>query len=96
MTTFEKVKKIVCEKLGVDESKVTEKASFVNDLGADSLDVVEFLCRMHSTPPPFLTASRFPSRLSFSSGNLYISGGGLDSFNQSTHLIPHDSHWHGT
>ncbi len=43
MTTFEKVKKIVCEKLGVDASKVTENASFVNDLGADSLDVVEFV-----------------------------------------------------
>lgn len=43
MTTFEKVKKIVAEKLGVDEKKVTENASFVNDLGADSLDVVEFI-----------------------------------------------------
>lgn len=43
MSSFEKVKKIVCEKLGVDESKVTESASFVNDLGADSLDVVEFV-----------------------------------------------------
>lgn len=43
MTTFEKVKEIVCEKLGVDESRVTESASFVNDLGADSLDVVEFV-----------------------------------------------------
>ena len=43
MSTFDKVKKIVCEKLGVDESKVTEKSSFVNDLGADSLDVVEFV-----------------------------------------------------
>ncbi len=43
MSTFEKVKKIVCDKLGVDESKVTETASFVNDLGADSLDVVEFV-----------------------------------------------------
>ena len=41
MSTFEKVKKNVCDKLGVDESKVTETASFVNDLGADSLDVVE-------------------------------------------------------
>ena len=40
---FEKVKKIVCDKLGVDESKVTETASFVNDLGADSLDIVEFV-----------------------------------------------------
>lgn len=43
MTTFEKVKKIVAEKLGVPEAKVTEDASFVNDLGADSLDVVEFV-----------------------------------------------------
>lgn len=43
MTTFEKVKKIVCEKLGVDESKVTESAAFINDLGADSLDTVEFV-----------------------------------------------------
>ena len=43
MSTFEKVKTIVCDKLGVDESKVKETASFVNDLGADSLDVVEFV-----------------------------------------------------
>lgn len=43
MTTFEKVKKIVSDKLGVDEAKITENASFVNDLGADSLDVVEFV-----------------------------------------------------
>ncbi|MBO4480141.1 MAG: acyl carrier protein [Alphaproteobacteria bacterium] len=43
MSTFEKVKKLVVEKLGVDEAKVTEKAAFVNDLGADSLDVVEFV-----------------------------------------------------
>ena len=43
MTTFEKVKKIVAEKLGVPEEKVTDEASFVNDLGADSLDVVEFV-----------------------------------------------------
>ena len=43
MTTFEQVKKIVAEKLGVSEDKVTETAAFVNDLGADSLDVVEFV-----------------------------------------------------
>lgn len=43
MTTFEKVKKIVTEKLGVPEAEVTEGASFINDLGADSLDVVEFI-----------------------------------------------------
>ncbi|MDE6250140.1 MAG: acyl carrier protein [Alphaproteobacteria bacterium] len=43
MTTFEKVKKIVVEKLSVPEEKVTEEATFINDLGADSLDVVEFI-----------------------------------------------------
>ncbi len=43
MTTFEKVKKIVVDKLGVPEARVEEKSSFVNDLGADSLDVVEFV-----------------------------------------------------
>ena len=39
----EKVKKIVVERLGVDGSKVTEFASFVDDLGADSLDTVELV-----------------------------------------------------
>ncbi|MBQ7185639.1 MAG: acyl carrier protein [Alphaproteobacteria bacterium] len=43
MSTFEKVKEIVADKLGVDKAKVTEAASFVTDLGADSLDVVEFV-----------------------------------------------------
>jgi len=43
MTTFERVKEIVVDKLGVDAAKVTETAAFVNDLGADSLDVVEFV-----------------------------------------------------
>ncbi len=39
----ERVKKIVVEHLGVDEAKVTEDASFVDDLGADSLDTVELV-----------------------------------------------------
>lgn len=43
MTTLEKVKKIVADKLGVAEEKIVESAAFVNDLGADSLDVVEFV-----------------------------------------------------
>lgn len=38
-----RVKKIVVEHLGVDEDKVTEKASFIDDLGADSLDTVELV-----------------------------------------------------
>ncbi len=39
----EKVKKIVAEQLGVDEEEVTSEASFVEDLGADSLDTVELV-----------------------------------------------------
>ncbi len=42
-TIAEKVKQIIVEKLGVDESEVTNEASFVNDLGADSLDTVELI-----------------------------------------------------
>ncbi len=39
----DRVKKIVLEHLGVDESKVVENASFIDDLGADSLDTVELV-----------------------------------------------------
>ncbi len=39
----ERVKKIVVEQLGVNEDQVTEDASFVDDLGADSLDTVELV-----------------------------------------------------
>ena len=38
-----KVKEIIVDKLGVDESEVVEDASFTNDLGADSLDTVELI-----------------------------------------------------
>jgi acyl carrier protein len=41
--TLEKVKKIIVEQLGVDEEEVTAQASFVDDLGADSLDTVELV-----------------------------------------------------
>ena len=41
--TSERVKKIVVEHLGVDESKVNDGASFIDDLGADSLDTVELV-----------------------------------------------------
>ena len=39
----DRVKKIVVDHLSVDEAKVTEKASFIDDLGADSLDTVELV-----------------------------------------------------
>ena len=38
-----KVKKIVADHLGIDETKVTEESSFIDDLGADSLDTVELV-----------------------------------------------------
>lgn len=38
-----KVKEIIIEKLGVDASQITDSASFTNDLGADSLDLVELI-----------------------------------------------------
>ena len=39
----DRVKKIVLEHMGVEESQVTESASFIDDLGADSLDTVELV-----------------------------------------------------
>ena len=39
----EKVKAIIVDKLGVDESEITNDANFINDLGADSLDTVELI-----------------------------------------------------
>ncbi|VBB05657.1 phosphopantetheine attachment site [Lucifera butyrica] len=43
MTTFEKVKEIVVEQLGVDEADVAMDSTFIDDLGADSLDIVELI-----------------------------------------------------
>ena len=42
-TNIERVTKLVCEQLGVKEEEVTPEASFVEDLGADSLDTVELV-----------------------------------------------------
>jgi acyl carrier protein len=42
-TIAERVKKIIVDKLGVDDSEITNEASFTNDLGADSLDTVELI-----------------------------------------------------
>ena len=43
MSVEQKVKEIIVEQLGVEDSEVTPTASFVNDLGADSLDIVELV-----------------------------------------------------
>ena len=42
-TVFDRIKKIVVDQLGVEESEVVPTASFVDDLGADSLDLVELI-----------------------------------------------------
>jgi len=46
MSIEEKIKKIICEQLEVDEKDVIPEASFVDDLGADSLDQVELIMAM--------------------------------------------------
>lgn len=43
---FERVKRIIVDRLGVDESEVTPEASFKDDLGADSLDIVELVMEL--------------------------------------------------
>ena len=43
MTVFERVKKIIVEQLGIEDSKVVPEARFREDLGADSLDLVELI-----------------------------------------------------
>ena len=43
MSTFEKVKDVIIDKLGVEEDSIKSEAHFVNDLGADSLDTVELI-----------------------------------------------------
>ena len=43
MSTLDKIKEVIIDKLGVEESAITSEAHFVNDLGADSLDTVEII-----------------------------------------------------
>jgi acyl carrier protein len=43
MESMDKIKKIIVDQLGIDESKIMEDSSFVDDLGADSLDIVELI-----------------------------------------------------
>ena len=48
MAVEDKVKEIIVEQLGVDPSEVTIEASFINDLGADSLDTVELVMALEA------------------------------------------------
>ena len=43
MSTFDKIKEVIIDKLGVEEDSIKHEAHFVNDLGADSLDTVELI-----------------------------------------------------
>ena len=49
MSTFEQVKSMLVEKLGVSEDKVTLESEIIKDLGADSLDLVEMLLSLEET-----------------------------------------------
>ena len=46
MSTFDKVKEVIADKLAVEEDKIIGNASFVDDLGADSLDTVELIMQL--------------------------------------------------
>ena len=46
MSTLDKVKEVIIDKLGVEEDKIASEASFVDDLGADSLDTVELIMQL--------------------------------------------------
>jgi len=46
---FEKVKDVIVSQLNVEEAEVTEEASFIDDLGADSLDIVELVMALEET-----------------------------------------------
>ena len=51
----ERVKAIIVDKLSVEETEVTNEASFTNDLGADSLDTVELIMEFENSVSQFLT-----------------------------------------
>tara|TARA_Y100000996_G_scaffold307535_1_gene244280 strand:+ start:95 stop:358 length:264 start_codon:yes stop_codon:yes gene_type:complete len=51
-TVFDRVKELIVEQLGVDESSVSMEASFIDDLNADSLDLVELIMSMEEEFSP--------------------------------------------
>lgn len=46
MSVYDKIKEVIVDKLGVEEDKITMEASFIDDLGADSLDTVELIMEL--------------------------------------------------
>ena len=63
MAVADKVKSIIVEQLGVDEEEVTPDASFVDDLGADSLDTVELVMAFEEEFGEVLTPDELETRL---------------------------------
>jgi len=75
MESMDRIKKIIVDQLGVDESKITENSSFVDDLGADSLDIVELIMAFEEEfdiEIPDEDAEKIKTV-----GDAYISAGGL-------------------
>ena len=70
----DKVKKIVADHLGVDEDKVVEESSFIDDLGADSLDTVELVMAFEE---------EFGSEISESEAEKILTDGDEIKFNES-------------
>ena len=60
--TADRVKKIVVEHLGVEEDKVVPDASFIDDLGADSLDIVELVMAFEVSERTYASCRRNRSR----------------------------------
>jgi acyl carrier protein len=48
MTTFEKIKSVIAEQLSIDEEEIAIESSFIDDLGADSLDIVELIMALET------------------------------------------------
>ena len=46
MGSMDRIKKIIVKQSGIDESKITEDSSFLDDLGADSLDTIDFIMEL--------------------------------------------------
>ena len=61
-TVYDRVKTIVVDKLGVEESEVEEDSSFVENLKADSLDLVELIMAFEEEFSPMMRRWRFPTR----------------------------------
>ena len=71
MDVFEKVKKILCDQLDLEEEQVTEEAEVIEDLGADSLDIVDLVMTLEeNSTPRFRTRTSKTSKPSATSSNI--------------------------